>query len=96
MSWETLDNTDWLAGMLMSTAMFAYYTERRTGNVVWRTDETGGKRLSLAGLRSFMMAPFRKIEMWKPELLDQNFVISTGLTAPLFATLSGMCRHASS
>jgi hypothetical protein len=88
-----LDNTDWMAGLAMSTALFAIYSEKKTGNIVWRTDDQGGKRFSLSGLKSFMLSPLSKSAMWRTELLDQNYLVTTGVTTPILATLSKMVRR---
>lgn len=89
----TPETTDWFIGIMMSTALFGYYVEKKTGNVVWRTNDQGGQSFSLRGLQKFIMAPFHKRSMWNSEILDQNYIISTSITTPILATASKIIRQ---
>ena len=83
---------DWIVGLATSTLLFAYHTERRTGNVIWRTDDRGEKRLSLGGLKKFIVAPLHKKEMWNRELLDQNYAVTSLVITPIMAKISNLMR----
>jgi hypothetical protein len=93
MSWTSPETADWAIGLLMSTAFFTYYAEKKTGNVVWRTNSEGTKSISLNGLKNFIVAPLHKGEMWNSELLDQNYVVSAGISTPIMATASKIIRQ---
>ena len=71
----------------LSSLLFAVYSEYKTGNVWIRTDQNGDRSPSITKLGKFMASPFWKRDMWRRELLHQNFLVFSLTTTALVGGL---------
>ena len=63
--------------IVLSLLVFALYLELSPGlgNIWYRTDVTGNRRLSLVNLLAFILNPLYRPTLWQWELLDANSLV---------------------
>ena len=73
--------------LLIVTIIFIIYTEYSVGNILIRTNSSGGKSVNLSSMFNFMINPLHKSFLWNIKSLDINYpfiVICTIISYKLF------------
>ena len=67
-------------GLILSIGSFALYIEYKIGNIWYRQDDTGIKKVNIYNLLKFMVSPLWKLELWNSDFILENFFLYTSLT----------------
>lgn len=67
-------------GLILSIGSFAFYIEYKIGNIWYRQDDTGIKKVNLYNLLKFMVSPLWKLELWNSNFILENFFLYASLT----------------
>ena len=67
-------------GLILTIGSFAFYIEYKIGNIWYRQDDTGVKKINIYNLLKYMISPLWKSELWNYQFLLENFFFYTTLT----------------
>ena len=67
-------------GLILSIGSFAFFIEYKIGNIWYRQDDTGVRKVSLSNLLKYMGSPLWKADLWNYQFLLENFFFYTTLT----------------
>ena len=79
-------------GLILSLCSYAFYIEYKIGNIWYRQDDTGVKKISIFNLLKFMISPLWKPDLWNYKFLFENFFFFTTLTwYPSYLLVNFLC-----
>jgi hypothetical protein len=67
-------------GLILSIGSFPLYIEYKIGNIWYRQDDTGIKKVNIYNLLKFMVSPLWKLELWNYNFILDNFFLYVSLT----------------